>query len=175
MNTQNNNMEDRLWNFIDGSVSADERSVIERLLESDAAWKEKYRELLEVNALLKSSDLEAPSMRFTKNVMEEIAKLHIAPATRTYINKRIIWGLTIFFVVMIVGFIVYGVGQTDWAAGSDSTLSKNINTNLSKIDLSKFFNNTWMNVLMMINVVLGLFLFDNYLNNKRKQFRQKTQ
>lgn len=174
MNIQQNNMEDRLWNFIDGTITADEKTVIQRLLESDAEWKAKYHELLEVNELLKSSDMEAPSMRFTKNVMEEIAKLHIAPATKSYINKRIIWGLSIFFVVMIIGFLVYGIGQTDWAAdNSNSTLSKNLN-NLNKVDLSKFFNNTWMNVLMMINVVLGLFLLDNYLNNKRKAFRKEA-
>ncbi len=28
-----------------------------------------------------------------------------------------------------------------------------------------------MNVIMMINVVLGLFLMDRYLANKRKKFR----
>ncbi|MEO7924289.1 MAG: hypothetical protein ABIR30_11485 [Chitinophagaceae bacterium] len=162
--------EERLWNYIDGNSSAEEQSIIEKLLQTDMEWKSKYGELLEVNRLLQSSELEAPSMRFSKNVMEEIAKLHIAPATRSYINKKVIWGLGIFFIVMIVGFLVYGFGQMDWTADTDGTISKNIN----KIDFSKFFSNTWVNAFMMINVVLGLFLLDNYLSNKRKEFRKQA-
>ncbi len=161
-------IEERLWNFIDGSISADERSVIEKLLETDAAWKTKYHELLEVNELLKSSELEAPSMRFSKNVMEEIARLHVAPATKSYINKKIIWGLGFFFIALFVGFLIYGFAQMDLSAGEQTQLSKDI----SKFDLSKFFGNTWVNVFMMINVVLGLFLLDNYLSSKRKEFRK---
>lgn len=167
MNTQQN-MEERLWSFIDGSVSTEEKTVIEKLLDSDTAWKARYQELLEVNELLRSSKLDAPSMRFTKNVMEEIAKLHIAPATKTYINKKIIWGIGIFFIALFVGFLIYGFGQTGVTTGEESIVSKNLN----KLDFSKFFSNTWVNVFMMINVVIGLFLLDNYLSNKRKEFRK---
>lgn len=166
----NSGMEERLWGYIDGLAPEAERSVIEKLLDSDAEWKSKYMELLELNTLLRSSELEIPSMRFTKNVMEEISKLHIAPATRTYINKKIIWSIGIFFLTMILGFLVYGFGQMDWSAGETSSIGANLN----KIDFSKFFNNTWVNAFMMINVVLGLFLLDNYFSNKRKQYRKEA-
>lgn len=168
MDTQQN-IEERLWNFIDGTISANEKTVIEDLLQTNAAWKTKYNELLQVNELLKSSELEAPSLRFSKNVMEEIAKLHIGPATKSYINNKIIWGLGFFFIAMFVGFIIYGFSQMNFSSGQESSLSKN----LDKIDFSKFFNNTWVNAFMMINVVLGLFLFDAYLTNKRKEFRKQ--
>ena len=85
--------------------------MIEQLLQNDAEWKTKYDELLQVNELLQSSELEAPSLRFTKNVMEEIARLHIAPATKSYINKKIIWGIGFFFIAMLLGFLIYGFGQ----------------------------------------------------------------
>ena len=170
MNTHNN-IDERLWNFIDGTASADEKTVIEKLIETDAEWREKYADLLEVNQLLHVSDMEAPSMRFTKNVMEEIAKLHIAPATRTYINKKIIWGIAIFFITLIVGYFIYGLGQIDWTAKSSTNIP---DIDLSKVDTSKFFNNTFVNVFMMINVVLGLFLLDRFLANKRKKFREEA-
>lgn len=172
MKEENLNIEERLWNYIDGSASVQERSVIEKLLESNAEWKSKYHELTAFDELIKSSELEQPSMRFHKNVMEEIAKLHIAPATKSYINKKIIWGLGIFFITMIVGFLVYGFGQMFAAGGSgeETTISKNI----SQVDFSKFFNNTWINIFMMINVVLGLFLLDNYFNQKRKKFTKEA-
>jgi hypothetical protein len=163
------NIEERLWNYIDGTAAADEKSVIENLLENDAEWNAKYNELFQVNEMLKSSELEAPSLRFSKNVMEEIAKLHIAPATRTYINNKIIWGIGFFFIALIVGFLIYGFGQMNFnSSGEESALSKNLN----KIDFSKFFNNTWVNAFMMINIILGLFLLDNYFTNKRKEFRK---
>ena len=69
-------IDDRLWEYIDGVSSADERSAIEKLLETNQQWKEKYNELLELHQLVQSSTLEEPSLRFTKNVMEGIAKYH---------------------------------------------------------------------------------------------------
>ncbi len=169
-------IDERLWNFIDGTASDNERTVIEQLLQSNAEWKEKYAELLEVNQLLQASDVEAPSMRFTKNVMEEISKLHIAPATKSYINKKIIWGIGFFFITMLIGFLIYGFGQMDWTTSNDnSTISKNLNkVDLSKVDFSKFFSNSWVNAFMMVNVVIGLFLLDNYFGNKRKEFRKQA-
>ena len=173
MNTQHT-IEERLWSYIDGVSSREERTVIEQLLQTDAEWRSQYGELLEVSRLLSSSELEAPSMRFGKNVMEEISKLHIAPATRSYINKKIIWGLGFFFIAMLVGFLIYGFGQMDWTTDSEGTISKNISKiDLNRVDFSKFFSNTWVNIFMMINVVLGLFLLDNYFSAKRKEFRKQ--
>ncbi len=162
--------EERLWDYIDGIASVAETTTIAALIESNAEWRAKYGELLEVQQLLASSELEEPSMRFTKNVMEEITKLHIAPATKTYINKNIIRGLAIFFITLIVGFLAYGFGQIDWTVEGDS----NLPVDLTKVDYSKMFSNDIVNVFMMINVILGLFLLDRYLANKRKQFRKEA-
>ncbi len=169
MDTQQH-MEERLWPYIDGTASAEEKTLVEKLVATDTAWKAKYYELLQVHQWLQSSELEQPSMRFSKNVMEEIARLHIAPAAKSYINQNIIRGLGLFFILTIIGFMVYGFGQVQWNTGTDGTISKN----LDKVDFSKFFDNTWMNALMMVNVVLGLLLLDNYLSNKRKKYQQQT-
>ncbi len=169
MNTQQS-PEERLWDYIDGLSSPQEKTVIEKLLESDAEWKARYHDLLEVQQMLHSSELEEPSMRFTKNVMEEISKLHIAPATKTYINKNIIRGLAAFFITMIVGFLIYGFGQIDWAVKNDSTIP----VDFTRVDFSKMFNNDWINVFMMINVILGLFLLDRFLASKRKKFHEEA-
>jgi hypothetical protein len=168
---ENQNMTDRLWNFIDGTATKEEQDMIASLVKENAAWKEAYRELLAVNELLQTSELEAPSMRFTKNVMEEIAKLKIAPATKNYINKKIIWGLGIFFITMVLGFLVYGFGQMDWnASGENNTILQN----LPRFDASKFFSNTWVNAFMMINVILGLVILDHYLTRKKNEFRKEA-
>jgi hypothetical protein len=166
------NMEERLWDFIDGISSPEEKSVIEKLLVNDAAWKAKYGELMEVHGLVQSAELEAPSMRFTKNVMEEIARMQIAPATKSYINKKIIAGIWFAFISIIACFFIYGIMQIDWNGSGSSSIT--VGDKLDKVDFSKFFSNTVVNVFMMINVVLGLVLLDNYLNNKRKAFRKEA-
>src|ERR1700730_5897233 len=71
MNEQQN-MEDRLWDFIDGFSTTDEKSAIEKFVKSNFEWQRKYHELLEVHQLMNSTELDAPSLRFSKNVMEEI-------------------------------------------------------------------------------------------------------
>lgn len=169
MNTQQN-IEERLWSYIDGVSEGEEKSAIEQLLQDNLEWQQKYRELLEVHELLNSSELEEPSMRFTRNVMEEIAKYHIAPATKTYINKRIIYGIGAFFLTMIVGFLIYGFGQIDWSASGNTNMPFDM-SRIDRVDFSKFFNNTYVNIFMMINVVLGLMLLDRYLSKKRDERR----
>jgi len=163
-------IEVRLWEYIDGFSKDDERPVIEKLIAENAEWRAKYHELLEVHQSLNLVELEEPSLRFTKNVMEEIAKYQIAPATKTYINNKVIWSIGIFFITMIVGFLIYGFAQIDWSVAGDSKSTLGID--LTKVDYSQMFNNNLMNGIMMLNVVLGLFLFDRYLSNKNKKLKE---
>ncbi len=162
--------EARLWEYIDGLSSTEEKTFIERLIQNDAEWRAKYEELLQAHQLMQSSELDEPSMRFTRNVMDEIARLHIAPATSTYINKNIIRGIAIFFITMIVGFIIYGIGQLqlDWSTGADKALPFDI----TKVNFGKLFNNTYSNAFIIVNVILGLFLIDRYLADKRRKHRE---
>ena len=45
-------MEDRLWNYIDGNANTDEQQAIENLLAAQSEWKRKYQQLMEINQLL---------------------------------------------------------------------------------------------------------------------------
>lgn len=171
-NTGRDNMEVRLWDYIDGNSSVEERSVVEQLLAANLEWKQKYKELLEIHQLVSGNlELEEPSLRFTRNIMEEIGKYQIAPAAKSYINKKIIWGITIFFFTMIAGFLIYGFGQVNWTptAGSGSLLPYE----MPKIEWARFFNNTYTNIFLMVNIVLGLMMLDMYLDKKKKQVKEK--
>jgi len=165
------NIEDRLWDYIDGGSNAEEKSFVEQLIATQEAWRNKYHELLELHQLINTSlELDEPSMRFSQNVMEEIAKYQITPATKTYIDKKIINGIGIFFLVMITGMLIYGLGQINWTDTTGTTNDLLTKYNPGKIDFSKFFNNTYTTIFMMVNVVMGLMLLDMYLGKKRKQF-----
>ena len=155
-------MEEKLWRYLDGFSGEKDKAEIENLLKTDSVWKDMYQELRSVQQLLQSSELEEPSMRFTRNVMEEIAKYHIAPAAKTYINKNIVYGLGIFFTVMIIGLLVF----TAVLVGA-SPSSNNSFVNLDKFDWGKLFDSTYIKVFLMVNTVLVLVLVDKYLSGKR--------
>ena len=168
--SQQQKIEQQLWSYIDGLSAAEERSTIQKMIETNLEWKSKYHELIEMQQLLNAAELEQPSMRFTKNVMEGIAKLHIAPATKNYINKKIIWGIAGFFITLIGDFLIYGFAQVDWNFQDNSKPL----IDLSTFDISKVFNNNFVNGFMMVNVLLGLALLDRVLANKRKKFQKQA-
>ena len=180
MNTQQP-MELRLWDYIDGISSPAEKSAIDGLIASNREWQDKYSELLNIHQLLKSSELEVPSMRFTKNVMEEISRYHVAPATKTYINKNIIRGIGAFFLTMITGLVVYCLGQVKWSGDSNSTSFKPFiqlpsvdKLGLDKFSFAKAFNSTLVIGLMVIAAVMGWMLLDMYLQQKRSQSAKQS-
>jgi hypothetical protein len=166
------NIEERLWDYIDGLSSMNEKSAIEKLIETNLEWKNKYHELLEAHQLMQSTELEEPSMRFAKNVMEEIAKYHVAPATKTYINKKIIWGIGGFFIAMIIGFLIYAFSQIHFTDTATPKLLTEYNNTVNKVDWSRFFTSTYTNIFMSINVVLGLIMLDIYLTRKKQQHKE---
>jgi hypothetical protein len=164
------NIEDRLWDYIDGAGSAEQRLFIEQLIASSAEWKAKYQELLELQDLLSHRlELDEPSMRFAQNIMEAISKHHIAPAAKSYINKRIIWGIAGFFICTIIGFLIAAFAQVNWTAGSTTDTSFVNNINLDKVEFSGIFNKTYTTIFMMVNVVLGLVVLDMYLGRQRAE------
>jgi hypothetical protein len=170
---QEQNIEQQLWAYIDGISSNEEKTSIEKMLQNNLEWKNKYHELMEIQQLMNATELEHPSMRFTKNVMEKIAQYHIAPATKNYINKKIIWSIAGFFLTLIVVFLIYGFSQVEWTSGIDSKYSIDL-SRLSQVDYSKIFNNNFVNGFMMVNVLLGLVLLDRVLANKRKKFQKQA-
>jgi len=165
------NIEEKLWSYIDGSLEKDENNFVEQLLQHNQEWKAKYAELMDVHQLMQDNiDLEHPSLRFTQNVMEEISRLYITPATRNYINKNVIWGIGIFFLTTIIGLIIYTFGQINWSAPSSSGNIPEFN--MTNVNWGQMFNSTYVNVFIMVNAVLVLVLLDRVLANKRKQFKR---
>ena len=115
-------------------------------------------------------DLEHPSLRVTQNVMEEISRLYITPATGNYINKNIIRGIGLFFLITIAGLIVYIFGQIDWAQPSTGVLD---DVQEKSVSWGNIFSGTYVNVFIMVNIVLGLMLLDMYLRMKKAKFKNQ--
>ena len=163
----NQEMEDLLWEYIDGQISRTEMEAVNRRILENSEWRIKYEELKTIHALLQKNELDMPSLRFTKNVMEEIAKYQVAPATKNYINKNVIRGITAFFLIMIGGLFIYFLGQLHWSGDPSGSLIPAYTLDARKLSWGKLLNNTYVNIFIGINVILGLILIDKYMQGKK--------
>lgn len=161
---QNEEIDIQLWEYIDGSCNSIDRQRISILIEQDAVWKEKYAELLAFNADISNSlELEQPSMRFTRNVMDAVAAQHIAPATKQYINKGIIRGIAAFFIIMLT--TVFGYALATAHGGAETSFFPKLN--LNNLNLNHYINSSTMMLFIAVNIVIGLVFLDTMLRRKR--------
>jgi hypothetical protein len=167
-NIMEQEMEQRLWDYIDGTSQPAEKTAVSQLISEDPVWKLGYEELVSIQAMLQKEDLEMPPLRFTKNVMEEIAKYQVAPATKSYINKNVIRGIMAFFLVMLTGLIIYLLGEMHWTNHATNSLIPGFSSEAEKFNIGKVLSNAWVNIFIGINATLGLILIDTYMQGKRK-------
>jgi len=164
-------MEEQLWNYIDGTAGQKEILFVEHMIATDAVWQHHYNQLLELNQLLTIDiELDEPSMRFSKNVMEQISGLQPARPTVQYINKNIIRGIAAIFIFSITAFIVYGFSKIQWTtSGTSFSLPFDLKSGYANtFKINWHISNTLINVILMVNVFLGLMLLDSSLRKKKK-------
>ena len=162
-------MEERIMAYMDGLLDARETAAVEKLLQNDAAWKACHADLLALEATLRGISLEEPSMRFTRNTMEQLSSLRIAPSTKTYVNKRIIWAITGLFLLLIIGPIIYFLPQLDFSQGSGKPLP--VDLPAMQIDWSKYLNNTTLQIFFIFDAVAALFFLDRYLQRRKTRLQ----
>jgi hypothetical protein len=162
-------IEIRLWNYIDNAVNAEEKMQIEELLKNNLRWQRLYKQLTEIHQMMNNVELDEPSMRFTRNVMEEISTMKVAPATKNYINKKIISAIAAFFIFLIGSLLIYCLANINWTMPQNNTAPFDI----KKIDVNDYLSQPVLNVFLMLNVVLVLILLDHYLAKKRNHSKHK--
>lgn len=164
-------MEERLWDYIDGFSSEEEKSFIAQLIETNLEWRRKYHELLDVHQLMQQNiELDEPSMRFTQNVMELVANEKIAPAASSYIKKSVIRVIGGFFILSISAVLIWALANVNWSAPDTGK-----SLDLPKVDLSKYLSPTVINGMIIATVVMALMLLDMTLRKKQKRNREMTE
>lgn len=167
-------MNERLWDFIDGRSSPEEKALVRKLITDDPEWKRLHNEFMRVDLAMNRQELDAPSLRFTKNVMEQIARYQVAPATKNYINKNVIRGIMAFFLIIIAGILVYFIGQFHWVTASTDNLISSYHIDANKLSWGKLLNDSSVNIFILVNVILGFILLDKYLQFKKKERTGET-
>ncbi len=157
-----NTVEEKLWNYIDGSCSPEEQQAIATLIAQDKAYRRKYEEMLALNSEFAAMELDEPPMAFTYNVMETIRNEHALTPLKARIDKRIIKGIGIFFVGTISVMLLLALSSIHWSADAAASSVK-----FKMPDLSPYLKGTAMQIFLFFDVVLALYLGDTYLRKKR--------
>ena len=165
-------IEATIWMLIDGKLDIKETAFIHNLIETDKEWRSTYDQLLLIHNEIHEAELDQPSLRFTKNVMEEIAKLQLNTVSKQYLNYRIIWGVGSFFLISILATLVFVLAQVRWSAEANSQATYGLD--VLKADFSEPFNNTVTTVCIMFNIILGLLFIDQYLSSRKKKWKKSV-
>lgn len=156
-------IEEKLWNYIDGTCPPGEYEQIAHLILHNEEYKRLYAELLQLNNEFKAIELDEPPMAFTYNVMEQIRTEEARVPLKAAINKKIIWGIAGFFVLSILALLIFAISEVKWTSGA-STFSLPAQVNVPQ--LKRYFTGSWLQGFLFFDVVLGLFLFDAYLRRR---------
>jgi anti-sigma factor RsiW len=144
----------QLWEYIDGTGDAATKAHVEHKIATDAEWEKLYKELSALNSLIAETEMEQPSMRFSKNVMEIIAQTTVAPIVKRYINPLIIRLIAGFFIVSMLILIAYSFSAAEISMSESSRFSGLLNSNL-------------LTILSWISVVTGLVFIDALLRRRK--------
>lgn len=155
------NIEEKLWDYIDGTCTADEQKAISLLIETDKVYKDKYGELLQFNREFAHIELDEPSMPFAYNVMEAIRAEQAQQPLKATINSYIVKGIAAFFVLLIAGLLIASFGTMDWTTGAETDSS------FTMPDLSLLLNSKVLSIFLFLDTVLGLFFLDIYLRRRQ--------
>ena len=154
-------IEEKLWDYIDGTCTTDEQKAISLLIETDKAYKDKYDELLQLNNEFVNMELDEPSMPFTYNVMEAIRAEQAQKPLKATINSYIIKGIAAFFILTIAGLFFATFTSINWAAGTETM------NPLSVPYFNSQFNSSVLNIFLFFDTVIGLLFLDTYLRKRR--------
>jgi hypothetical protein len=159
-----NSIEEKLWDYIDGTCTAAEREAIDQLLIIDESYQQKYLELLALNREIAAMELDEPSMAFTYNVMETIRADYARKPLKARINGTIIKIIGGFFVFTIVALFVFMLANMNWHATATGTTAAPVTFKIP--DFKNLLTGPIFKGFMFFDVVLGLFLLDSFLRKK---------
>ncbi|MDP3467400.1 MAG: hypothetical protein Q8S11_03635 [Daejeonella sp.] len=162
-----NLIEQRIWDYLDGTGTLQERELTEQLIKSNPLYRQVYDECKSFNNLLSAADQDEPSVGFTRNVMERINLEPVPASFKSLIDKRIIFGIAAFFLFTITALLGVLFYQIDWSQTGGFEMPE---FTMPAIDSAKYLKSTYINIFFFVDIIIGLYLFDGFL---RKRLRSK--
>ncbi len=156
-----NRMEQHIWDYLDGTCNLQEHTEIEQLIETDPVYQAMYEDLKKLNQSISAIDLDEPSMSFTRNLME---KINLEPIPqRSLIDKRIIYGISGFFLITIMTLLGVLLFQIDWSQPVTGIFNE---YKMPTVDFNKYINGTVLKSFLFADTILGLYVIDTVLRKR---------
>jgi anti-sigma factor RsiW len=154
-----NNMEEKLWDYVDGTCSEEERLAIASLIEKDAAWRTAFNDMLAINNDIAETTLDEPSMAFSYKVMEGIRAHEASKPLKASVSKYIIGAIAGFFILslLVIILVIFANARQNTA----------INVTGNVPYLSALTGSGVRNIFFYLDVMLLLFLADAFFRRKR--------
>ncbi|GAA4091978.1 hypothetical protein [Mucilaginibacter panaciglaebae] len=155
-------IEEKLWEYIDGTCTPAEREAIDQLITCDEHYRHKYQELLAFNQEMATDmELDEPPMAFTYHVMETVRTEYATQhPLKTRVNKSLIGVIGGFFIVSIIAMLVLVLASLDWSAGGQFASNS---THLP--DFKNLIGGTTLKIFLFFDTILLLYLADRLLHN----------
>lgn len=160
------NIEEQLWNYLDGTCTPQEREVIEHLIATDETYQQKYEEIKAFNLELGDIELDVPPMAFTYNVMEAIRTEEAAKPLKASIDNRIIKGIAAFFIVSILAILVVALADTNWSAGAVNGFKV---PEMRLPEFKNYFSGPVFKGFLFFDAVGLMYFLDSYLRKRKVQ------
>ncbi|MFI5157285.1 MAG: hypothetical protein ACHQF4_00370 [Sphingobacteriales bacterium] len=157
-----NSIEEKLWNYIDGTCSLEEQQAISLLIAQDEVYRKKHKELMALNAEFTNMEMDEPPMAFTYNVMETIRNDYAMQPLKARVDQRIVKGIGLFFGLIISAILIYALTTVHWSV----LISGGNTTHFVVPSPTKFLSSPVMGSFMFLDVVLALYILDVYLHKK---------
>lgn len=164
-----NQVEERIWDYIDGLCTLEEQETIKQLIANDPIYSAKYEELIAIEYDMNYLELDEPAMAFTNRVMDKISLQSKPLSASAVIDKKIIYGIAALLGFTLFICLGFAFTQIDWSIISlniPQNLGFDYSTVLSQIQISTSAKNTLMYSFFMFDTVAGLMLLDKFLRKK---------
>lgn len=151
-----------IWKFLDGDLTRSEADQIEERLELEENFRRKMADIRDLDNLLAARTAELPSMRFTTNVMERVARpINLAVNYFVLPKKFAKWYLATIAGLLLATMGVGFGGSTGGALSEGSQqIAKTVSTLISNSSVLIFFQ---------ISIgMAGLLILDYFLRRKYK-------
>lgn len=156
--------EEMLWRYVDNDLSVQEKLLVDHHIKQSEESRALLEEIQAFNAELKDTVVEAPSMRFAKNVMEfieeEVSIVEYRPLFRTIWKKMFASSIA----AIVLGLVGFALMVQNVEGAWVGTMNENITFLESAI--SGWASSTF-GIIVILSALWVLFVFDKLFLSKR--------
>lgn len=164
----NPHIEAQIQQYIDGTCTPAEQEAIARRIAQEPAWANAHREALAIHQLLQQHmEPMEPSLRFSKNIMEQIATLPLPGQKKRYLHPWMVGSIAATLLIMLLVVLGMQVAQTGAEELTGTSTLPLPQVSLPTWDWQQLLSGRSAMLLMLLHTVLGFALLDKWLRSRR--------